>query len=62
MMPIIRAAEYGGYYLVLDQAEIATDVMFKTRRQLLEIWPDLVHHAALNMGAEDVLGSLGRKL
>ena len=26
------------------------------------IWPDLVHHAALNMGSEDVLGFLGRKL
>ena len=45
--PAIRAAGYGGYYWVLDQAEIATDVMFATRRDLLGIWPDLVHHAAL---------------
>jgi hypothetical protein len=62
MMPIVRAADYGGYYWVLDQAEIATDVMFGSRPKLLDIWPDLVHHAALNMGAEDVLGFLGRKL
>jgi hypothetical protein len=54
----VRAAGYGGYYWVLDQAEIATDVMFKTRRDLLEVWPDLVHHAALNMSSEDVLGFL----
>jgi hypothetical protein len=30
----IRAAGFGGYYWVLDQAEIATDVMFQTRPQL----------------------------
>jgi hypothetical protein len=47
---------------VLDQAEIATDVMFTTRPQLLGVWPDLVRHAALNMSSEDVLGFLGRKL
>jgi ribosome-binding ATPase len=46
LLPGIRAAEYGGYYWVLDQAEIATDVMFTSRPKLLEIWPDLVHHAA----------------
>lgn len=62
ILPSIGAAGYGGYYWVLDQAEIATDVMFKSRRELLEIWPDLVRHAALNMSSEDVLGFLGRKL
>jgi len=62
MMAPIRAADYGGYDWVLDQAEIATDVMFNTRADLLRIWPDLVHHAALNLGSEDVLGFLGRKL
>ena len=44
----------------LSQSEIATDVMFTTRPKLLEIWPDLVRHAALNMSTEDVLGFLGR--
>lgn len=62
LLPAIRAAGYGGYYWVLDQAEIATDVMFTTRPRLLEVWPDLVRHAALNMSSEDVLGFLGRKL
>jgi hypothetical protein len=62
IMPIVHAAHYGGYYWVLHQAEIATDVMFPTRAQLLNIWPDLVGHAALNMSSEDVLGFLGRKL
>ena len=58
----ITAAGFGGYYWVLDQAEIATDVMFKTRPALLKVWPDIVHHASVNMSAEDVLGFLGRKL
>ena len=62
ILPAIRAANYGGYYWVLDQAEIATDVMFTTRPQLLKVWPDLVRHATLNMSSEDVLGFLGRKL
>jgi hypothetical protein len=62
ILPAIRAADYGGYYWVLDQAEIATDVMFKTRPDLLAVWPDLVRHAALNLSSEDVLGFLGRKL
>jgi hypothetical protein len=62
ILPAIATAGYGGYYWVLDQAEIATDVMFNTRPQLLQIWPDLVRHAALNMSSEDVLGFLGRKL
>ena len=57
-----RSAGYGGYYWVLDQAEIATDVMFATRPKLLEVWPDLVRHAASNMSSHDVLGFLGRKL
>ena len=62
LLPTIRAAGYGGYYWVLDQAEIATDVMFKTRPQLLEVWPDLVRHASLNMSSVDVVCFLGRKL
>lgn len=62
LIPRIRSAGYGGYYWVVDQAEIATDVMFKSRPQLLEVWPDIVRHAALNMGSDDVLGFLGRKM
>jgi hypothetical protein len=62
LLPAIGAANYGGYYWVLDQAEIATDIMFNTRPKLLAIWPDIVRHASLNMSSADVLGFLGRKL
>ena len=39
LMGKINAAGYGGYYWVLDQGEIATDVMFKTRPALLSSGP-----------------------
>ena len=58
----VKAADFGDYYWVVDQAEVATDVMFRTRAELLAVWPDLVRHATLNMSSEDVLGFLGRKL
>jgi len=62
LLPDIKKAGFGGYYWVLDQAEIATDVMFRTRPALLELWPDLVRHASLNLSSADVLHFLGRKL
>jgi hypothetical protein len=58
----ISAAGFGGYYWVLDQAEVATDVMFVTRPALLAMWPDLVRHASVNLSSTDVLRFLGRKL
>src|SRR5262249_52271392 len=57
VLPAIKAAGFGGYCCVVDQAEIATDVIFKSRPDLMDMCPDLVHHAALNMSSEDVLGS-----
>ena len=58
----ITAAGFGGYSWVLDQAEIATDVMFQTRPQLLAIWPDPVPHASVNLSSTDVLRFLVREL
>lgn len=52
---------FGGYYWVLDQFEIATDVMFKDRVTLEKLAPDLYEHAILEFGAEDVMRFLGRK-
>jgi hypothetical protein len=61
-LPAIAAAEFGGYYWCLDQAEVATDVMFRDRRSLTAVLPDLVRHASLNMSSADVVRLLGRKL
>ena len=61
-LPAIAAAEFRSHYWCLDQAEIATDVMFRDRRSLAGVLPDIVRHASLNMSSADVLRFLGRKL
>ena len=58
----IAAADFGGYYWVVEQAEVATDVMFRDRRALVGVMGDLVRHASLCMSSEDVVRFLGRKL
>jgi hypothetical protein len=62
MLQVIRRSGFGGYYWVADQAEYATDVMFKDRRSLEAIMPDLINHATSTFGAQDVFRFLGRKL
>jgi hypothetical protein len=50
------------YYWVADQAEFATDVMFRDRQGLSGLYPALLEHSTLAFSAEDVLRFLGRKL
>eukprot|EP00913_Durusdinium_trenchii_P010890 g10219.t1 len=50
------------YYWVMDQAEYATDVMFESCDALKDPYEQLLKHATLCFGAEDVLTFLGRKL
>jgi hypothetical protein len=38
-LPAIAAAEFRSYYWCLDQAEVATDVMFYDRRSLTACYP-----------------------
>lgn len=53
---------FGGYYWVVDQCEVATDVVFKNRKALEEILPELYEAALLHFSPTDVLRFLGRKL
>jgi hypothetical protein len=62
MLNTFRRTGFGGYYWVIDQCEIATDVMFQDRPSLMALMPDLFEHATLNFSAEDVMRFLGRKL
>jgi hypothetical protein len=50
------------YYWIVEQAEYATDVMFKDRASLQGLYKRLLNHATLCFGAEDVLTFLGRKM
>jgi len=61
-LPMLTKAGYGPYWWVVDQAEVATDVAFKSRHVLEGLLPALFAHAASAFSAEDVLRFLGRKL
>jgi hypothetical protein len=61
--PLLRDLLKGfDYYWVVDQSELATDIMFRDRAALKELYPRLLRHATLCFSAEDVLAFLGRKL
>jgi len=51
-----------GYYWVIDQAEYSTDVLFRDRPALADLYPRLLDHACLNFSAQDILTFLGRRL
>ena len=50
------------YYWVIDQAEYSTDVLFRDRAALADLYPRLLDHALLNFSAADILTFLGRRL
>lgn len=50
------------YRWVIDQFEYSTDVLFRSRQHLAELYPRLLDHAAVNFSAQDILTFLGRKL
>jgi hypothetical protein len=50
------------HYWVTDQAEFATDIMFRNRTSLRPVYEILLRWAALCFSAEDVMTFLGRKL
>jgi len=62
MLARVERAGFGGYWWVADQAEVATDIAFRSRQGLEAVLPGLVAHAASAFSAEDVLRFLGRKL
>jgi len=51
-----------GYLWCVDQCEYATDVMFKSREALEDIYPSLVEHTFYDFKCTDVFSFLGRKL
>ena len=61
-LPLFNKAHFGGYRWVADQAEISTDIAFRTRPALEKILPGLFAHAGSAFSAEDILRFLGRKL
>jgi hypothetical protein len=50
------------YRWFIDQAEYSTDVIFRDRDALKELYPRLLDHAVVNFSAQDILTFLGRGL
>lgn len=50
-----------GYFWCVDQCEFATDIMFKERSFLEDIYPSLVGHAFHDLSCTDVFTFMGRK-
>jgi len=61
LLPEIAAAGFDGYWFGSDQAELATDILFKSRADLEGIHADLVNAAIIGFEATDVMRFLGRK-
>lgn len=57
----VMRSGFGGYSWVVDQCEVSTDVVFKNRKALEEVLPELFEAALLQFSATDVLRFLGRK-
>lgn len=49
-------------YWSAEETEWATDVVFRRRRDLTELYPRLVHHAMIAFDSREVLRFLGRKV
>jgi hypothetical protein len=43
---VVEAAGFGGYYWVVDQAEVSTDVMFASRPALQQVTAEILDHAS----------------
>jgi len=61
LMDDIAKAGFRGYWLGIDQAELTTDILFKSRAELEHIYKDLTTAAITAFGATDVMRFLGRK-
>src|SRR5437764_157936 len=43
------------HYWVTAQSELSTDILFKSRQHLSELYPELLSHGTLRLGAKDVM-------
>lgn len=62
LLPLIGKLGFGSYYWAIDACEIATDVMWASRKGLLGVADDLFDHALRAFSARDVVRFLGRKI
>ncbi len=61
-LPTIEETMGHTYFWCVSECEYATDIMFKSRKDLEEIYPSLVEHAFFSFKCEDIMTFLGRKM
>jgi hypothetical protein len=62
LLPLLKRHGVGDYYWAIDACEVATDIMWKDRKGLLDILSDLFDHAMRAFTSDDVVRFLGQKL
>ncbi len=62
LLPLIRRLGFGSYYWAIDACEVATDVMWCSRRQLRPVLDDLFDYALRTFSADDVIRFLGKQI
>lgn len=61
-LPVVKDTFGKGYYWCASQIEYATDIIFKSREALEDLYPSMVGHSFYSMKCTDVFSFLGRKL
>ena len=61
-LPGTRLRGVFGYYWSVRQCEFATDILFKDRTALADVYPALWQHALAHFSSPDVMRFLGKKL
>ena len=61
-LPTIKNIFGSGYYWCASQIEYATDIIFKDRSDLEDLYPSMVGHSFYGMKCTDVFSFLGKKL
>jgi hypothetical protein len=62
VLDLIADQAAGSYRWALHQAEVATDVMFKSPQALADLYPSLARFAITGLGSKDTMRFLGKQL
>lgn len=62
ILPLIQKLDFGSYYWAVDACEVATDVMWTSRKHLRLVLDDLFDYALRTFSADDVIRFLGHKI
>jgi hypothetical protein len=60
-LPLIEKLGFGPYYWAIDACEVATDIMWTSRKGLVRVLDDLFDYALRTFSADDVVRFLGYK-